>query len=71
MQEGAEKTESDPQTYLDEITSLVTGQTPSVKHQLADAYAAKFGGQKNYKQLTSVEDLKEALNITKEILEAV
>lgn len=70
VQEAAEKAESDPQTYLDEITSLVSGQTPSVKHQLADAYAAKFGGQKNYKQLTSVEDLKEALNITKEILEA-
>ncbi|KXZ22399.1 AAA family ATPase [Bacillus nakamurai] len=68
VQEAAEKAESDPQTYLDEITSLVASQTPAVKHQLADAYAEKFGGQKNYKQLSSVEDLKEALNITKEIL---
>ncbi|RDY88668.1 AAA family ATPase [Bacillus amyloliquefaciens] len=70
VQEAAEKAESDPQTYLDEITSLVAGQTPAVKYQLADAYAEKFGGQKNYKQLSSVEDLKEALNITKEILKA-
>ncbi|NDJ99824.1 AAA family ATPase [Bacillus subtilis] len=71
VQEAAEKAANDPQTYLDEITSLVSDQPPAVKHQLADAYATKFDGQKNYKQLNSVEDLKEALIITKSVLNAV
>ncbi|PSB00102.1 AAA family ATPase [Bacillus halotolerans] len=71
VQEAAEKAANDPQTYLDEITSLVSDQPPAVKRQLADAYATKFDGQKNYKQLNSVEDLKEALIITKSVLNAV
>ncbi|QIW80052.1 AAA family ATPase [Bacillus tequilensis] len=71
IQEAAEKAANDPQTYLDEITSLVSDQPPAVKRQLADAYATKFDGQKNYKQLNSVEDLKEALIITKSVLNAV
>ncbi|RJS57521.1 hypothetical protein CJ481_17510 [Bacillus subtilis] len=71
VQEAAEKAANDPQTYLDEITFLVSDQPPAVKHQLADAYATKFDGQKNYKQLNSVEDLKEALIITKSVLNAV
>ncbi|WP_430492107.1 AAA family ATPase [Bacillus amyloliquefaciens] len=71
VQEAAEKAANDPQTYLDEITFLVSDQPPAVKRQLADAYATKFDGQKNYKQLNSVEDLKEALIITKSVLNAV
>ncbi|MED0870349.1 AAA family ATPase [Bacillus spizizenii] len=71
VQEAAKKAANDPQTYLDEITSLVSDQPPAVKRQLADAYATKFDGQKNYKQLNSVEDLKEALIITKSVLNAV
>ncbi|XAK55493.1 AAA family ATPase [Bacillus inaquosorum] len=71
VQESAEKAANDPQTYLDEITFLVSDQPPAVKRQLADAYATKFDGQKNYKQLNSVEDLKEALIITKSVLNAV
>ncbi|WP_250621466.1 hypothetical protein [Bacillus subtilis] len=49
----------------------MSDQPPAVKRQLADAYATKFDGQKNYKQLNSVEDLKEALIITKSVLNAV
>ncbi|MER2456377.1 AAA family ATPase [Bacillus subtilis] len=71
VQEAAEKAANDPQTYLDEITSLVSDQPPAVKRQLADAYATKFDGRKNYKQLNSVEDLKEALIITKSVLDAI
>ncbi|MEZ3607493.1 ATP-binding protein [Bacillus subtilis] len=71
VQEAAFSAANDPQTYLDEITSLVSDQPPAVKRQLADAYATKFDGQKNYKQLNSVEDLKEALIITKSVLNAV
>ncbi|MEC1665769.1 AAA family ATPase [Bacillus halotolerans] len=71
VQEAAEKAANDPQTYLDEITSLVSDQPPAVKRQLADAYATKFDGQKNYKQLNSVEDLKEALILTKSVLDGI